>query len=249
MDESNGNGKGQIYEFSDRHSNDRVVINFLTSGQLAATFSWQDKRTLSQIEQMTGYKVKPRGVVSQFKHGGFVVYEKDGHGLVAAITGLGKLDWNDAKTACDELVLNGYSDWHLPNYDELVYIDKLIKKGIILNQDYYGYYWSSSEDNSTQLFEDQQSQMETEGQLKDINSLKASKNLSKKDKEYLRNLETQLTLKLKPSIGTLAAFKYSFRNSYLIATGDSKEKVQYPWDQKESIGKLAICNVHAVRVF
>jgi hypothetical protein len=27
---------------------------------------------------MTGYKVKPRGVVSQFKHGGFVVYEKMG---------------------------------------------------------------------------------------------------------------------------------------------------------------------------
>jgi hypothetical protein len=168
MDEFNGKGKGPIYKFSDRNSDDRVVINFLTSGQWAATFSWQDKRTLSQIEQMTGYKVKPRGVVSQFKHGGFVVYEKDGHGLVAAITGLGKLDWNSAKKACDELILNSYSDWHLPNYDELVYIDKLIKKGIILNQDYYGYYWSSSEDNSTQLFEDQRSQIETEGQLKDI---------------------------------------------------------------------------------
>ena len=43
-----------------------LCINFLTTGQQAATFSWQDKRTLSQIEQMTGYAVKPRGVISNF---------------------------------------------------------------------------------------------------------------------------------------------------------------------------------------
>ena len=100
-------------------------INFLTIGQQAATFSWQDKRTLAQIEHMTGYKVKPRGVYSQFKHGGFVVYEKKGHGLVAAITELGKMDWNSAKTACEELILNGYSDWYLPSQEELnlVYIN------------------------------------------------------------------------------------------------------------------------------
>jgi hypothetical protein len=75
--------------------------------------------SLSQIEQMTGYKVKPRGVVSQFKHGGFVVFEENGHGLVAAITNLGRMDWNSAKTACEELILNGYSDWHLPSKEEL----------------------------------------------------------------------------------------------------------------------------------
>ena len=68
---------------------------------------------------MTGYSVRPRGVVSQFKHGGFVVFEKNGHGLVAAITDLGTMDWNSAKTACDELILNGYSDWHLPSKEEL----------------------------------------------------------------------------------------------------------------------------------
>ena len=115
MDESNGNGKGQVHNFRGRHE----TINFLTTGQQAATFSWTDKLTLSQIEQMTGYKVKPRGVVSQFKHGGFVVYEKNGHGLVAANIDLGSMDWKTAITACEELILNGYSDWHLPKIKEL----------------------------------------------------------------------------------------------------------------------------------
>jgi hypothetical protein len=146
MDESNGNGEGRIHDFSSsrNYNSDGKTINFLTTGQQAATFSWQDKRTLSQIEQMTGYKVKPRGVVSQFKHGGFVVYQENGHGLVAAITDLGSMDWNSAKTACDELILNGYSDWRLPSKEELnaLYVNlKQIGVGGFANSNY----WSSTE--------------------------------------------------------------------------------------------------------
>jgi len=233
MDESNGNGEGRIHDFSSsrNYNNEGKSINFLTTGQQAATFSWQDKRTLSQIEQMTGYKVKPRGVVSQFKHGGFVVYEapaayrigvrmkdlnsnevllptkgsiaekagltpgdiiisindiqvvngniselinksenKDkrcifkieragniltldiypawlpSFGLVAAITDLGQLDWNSAKSACEELILNGYSDWHLPSKEELnaLYVNlKQIGVGGFADDGY----WSSTEVN------------------------------------------------------------------------------------------------------
>ena len=149
MDESYGNGEGQIHDFNSNNNNSNyraisTTINFLTTGQQAATFSWQDKRTLSQIEQMDGYKVKPRGVYSQFKHGGFVVYEKNGHGLVAAITDLTKMDWNSAKTACDELILNGYSDWYLPSKEELnaLYVN-LNKLGVGGFVGYY--YWSSAE--------------------------------------------------------------------------------------------------------
>jgi len=229
MDESNGNGEGLIHDFSSsrNYNSDRKTINFLTTGKIAATFSWQDKRTLSQIEQMTGYKVKPRGVVSQFKHGGFVVFEslpafrigvrmKDSNevlstelggaaeraglisgdkiisindylviikgdiinlinkpenkgklcefkiqregnnltikiypelrtsGLVAAITDLGSMDWNTAKTACDELILNGYSDWHLPSKEELnaLYVN-LKQNGVGGFAD--DSYWSSAE--------------------------------------------------------------------------------------------------------
>ena len=154
MDESNGNGEGRIHDFSSsrNYNNDGKTINFLTKGNPAATFSWQDKRTLSQIEQMTGYTVKPRGIVSQFKHGGFVVYEGNGHGLVAALLDLGYMDWNTAKTACAELVLNGYSDWYLPSKGEL---ERLYKK---LHQAGIGgfkkeYYWSSTEYDDYKVWE------------------------------------------------------------------------------------------------
>ena len=157
MDESNGNGEGRIHDFSSSrdYNNDGKSINFLTTGQQAATFSWQDKRTLSQIEQMTGYKVKPRAVVSQFKHGGFVVFEENGHGLVAAITDLGCLDWNSAKTACEELILNGYSDWYLPSKEELisVYVNlKQVGVGGFANNAGSNGYWSSTEASSSEAW-------------------------------------------------------------------------------------------------
>jgi hypothetical protein len=121
IDESNGNGEGKIHDFSSGsdYNNKVKIMNFLTAGQKAAEFSWQDKRTLAQIEQMTGYNVKPRGVISQIKHGGFVVFEKDGHGLVAAIADLEEMDWNSAKITCEELISSGYSDWYLPSKEEV----------------------------------------------------------------------------------------------------------------------------------
>src|SRR6187455_2507507 len=51
--------------------------------------------------------------------GGIVVYEANGHGLIVATSDLGKQDWASAMKVCDELELNGYSDWRLPNREEL----------------------------------------------------------------------------------------------------------------------------------
>ena len=158
MDESNGKGKSVLdvgFDGNDRNNRyvnvKRKIINFLTTGEKAASFTWQDELTLSQIEKMTGYKVKPRGVVSQFKHGGFVVYEENGHGLVAAISDLGIMDRNSAKTACDELILNGYGDWHLPSIDELnsLYVN-LKQLGLGGFASYY--YWSSTEGSESLQF-------------------------------------------------------------------------------------------------
>jgi hypothetical protein len=85
---------------------------FLDSGEQVATFSWHDIRTLQQIESMNGYEVKPRGIVSQYKYGGFVVYENNNYCLVAAICDLHSDNLESAGKSCDKLVLAGYNDWH-----------------------------------------------------------------------------------------------------------------------------------------
>jgi hypothetical protein len=120
MDEFFGKGQGRLFDIDGNNSYSHgTTISFPTAGNIAGTFTWIDTRTLSQIEQMTGYSVKPRGVISNFKNGGFVVWEKDGHGLVAALYDIGRNNWWDAKIACEELVMNGYSDWFLPTEDDL----------------------------------------------------------------------------------------------------------------------------------
>ena len=141
---SERNGAGKLHVFStDRYNNNS--ISFLTTGKVAGTFSWNDKRVLAEIEQMTGYSVKPIGVSSQFKHGGYVVYEKDGQGLVVAVTDLGKSKWDAAKIACDDLVLNGYDDWYLPTQDDLtaIYMNRKTKFGWGFKEESH---WSSTVD-------------------------------------------------------------------------------------------------------
>lgn len=109
--------------YQDNGTNDLTIL-FPSKDKLVARFNWNDKRTLVQIEQMTGYSVKPRGVVSYFKQGGYVVNEKDGHGLVVALYDIGKGTLVNAKKKCNEFEINGYNDWRLPSIEELGMIHK-----------------------------------------------------------------------------------------------------------------------------
>ena len=140
IDEIIGMGKGNIAMFL---SADKIV--FKTAGGWAATYSWGDVRSLSQIEQMKGYSVKARGIVSFFRYGGYVVYEKDGHGFVVALIDIAQkgLSWQAASDACGEFAINGYNDWELPSIEDLQLIYKHIYKPGIGGLEKQ-FYWSSS---------------------------------------------------------------------------------------------------------
>jgi hypothetical protein len=126
----------QPFSIENRKRN-KGFLNFLTAGDTAANFTWNDKKTLAQMEQMNKYTISSSGVVSQIKHGGIVVYEENGHGLVVAIADWGaEMERNPAKIACEELTLNGFSDWRWPTEEELKSVYKATGKP-------YENYWSS----------------------------------------------------------------------------------------------------------
>lgn len=131
--ETMGSGKINFYNYESEHKYENydrsnytdIGINFKTSGETVAVFSWNETKTLTQIEKMTDYSVKPYGIYSRYKYGGYVIYEKNGHGLVIDIYDLGKHNFINANKACAELETNGFKDWRLPSIEELNLIYKM----------------------------------------------------------------------------------------------------------------------------
>jgi hypothetical protein len=107
-------------------------LNFLTLNETAATFLLLDKKTLDQIEKISKYSIKPIDLLSSFKHGGFVVYEKDGHGLVASMFDINdQVSLSDAQKITQEVSFGGYKDWKIPTLDQYNLIkNNLYKNGI-----------------------------------------------------------------------------------------------------------------------
>jgi hypothetical protein len=139
IDTTFGKGEGQLFNVY------KDGISFPKSGDIVGTFTWNVNRTLSEIEQISGFSVRPRGIVSNFKNGGYVLWQKDGHGLIVALCDLGKFNWTTAISACDELEMNGFSDWYLPTKDDLQF---LYLNHFFLDKTEYKdyYYWSSTKD-------------------------------------------------------------------------------------------------------
>ena len=86
--------------------------------------------------------------------GGIIFYvdESGQHGLISAKSDIpgqsagkpeGYFTWDDAKSQCDKLVRNGYSDWFLPNKKKLnhLYLQKSVVGGFVDG----AFYWSSSQ--------------------------------------------------------------------------------------------------------
>lgn len=59
---------------------------------------------------------------------------------------VGKMNWESAMAFCDNLVFAGYSDWFLPNEDELdaMYVYRNSIGGFVTTSGTESYYWSST---------------------------------------------------------------------------------------------------------
>jgi hypothetical protein len=111
------------YEFSsiarDPISNNYqpVQVNLLKEGMVAAIFTWNDKRTLAQIEKINEFKVKSAGIFSSFKEGGFVVGKSKKNNFILSLFDFGE---GVSIDNVNEIALNGYQDWMVPTADIMV---------------------------------------------------------------------------------------------------------------------------------
>jgi len=141
--ESVGNGKlNNFIEYSTAYNKDGYkyqydpTITFPDTGKVVCVFNWKDRKSLKQIEEISEYKVNSIGIKSFFKHGGIVVEEINGHGFVCALSDIdldivhinGIVGWGDrngnaldregTNKVCNDLILNGYNDWRIPDGTE-----------------------------------------------------------------------------------------------------------------------------------
>lgn len=123
-----GSPSGSIYHeldgFTDVDRN-KVSKNYIWERGYKNDYRYTIQYTLSEIEGLTGFKVKPLGVRSEFKHGGYLIYDNNGHGLVCAMIDLEKLPHNmsysyeEAVAGSANYCIGGYCDWRLPTSEEI----------------------------------------------------------------------------------------------------------------------------------
>jgi hypothetical protein len=111
-------------------------------------------KTLAQLELLTGYSVKPKGIISEFENGGIVIpgdalsiqnqswnYGKD-FKMIVSISDIGRYNWEISKELCNSIMLNGYTDWVLPSKEDLLLIHRQYKSLPFVNFDNGAHFWS-----------------------------------------------------------------------------------------------------------
>lgn len=131
-------------------------FNLPLKSEIIKTYEVSVTKTLSQLEQLSGYSIKPKGLISKFENGGIVIpsdalspnaqswkYGKD-YKMIVSIADIGIYDWETSKAMCNSIMLNGYKDWVLPTKEDLLLIHRQYKDLPFTN--FYGGspYWANS---------------------------------------------------------------------------------------------------------
>lgn len=121
----------QIINFQDT----LLSINILETNLIVGNINWFETFTFNELEKISKFEVSPNYSL-KIKYGGYVVYEKDGHGFVLSPFQLNKDDYKLTK----HILISDFSKWNIPLLSdyELVYSNLFLNHfSNLLNHKYY----------------------------------------------------------------------------------------------------------------
>jgi uncharacterized protein (TIGR02145 family) len=135
----------------------QTFISFPVSNDIVTIFNYQDHYSIDELSKLTTYKVHSLGVSVKVKHGGYVIYEKNGKGMVLSIADYPiskssffinpnpstssyysysddekiqfENQYNKFLNSLSNLSFGGYSEWKLPTENQF----RLINKNLVVN--------------------------------------------------------------------------------------------------------------------
>jgi Protein of unknown function (DUF1566) len=143
---------GKVFVFGNiTEENSRAQNNDQSSGQSQQisnpsqqSQNYPTQEQSQQTNNSTPQKPPNHISIGSNAYGGIVSYisKLDGHIEIAAPYDLGEMNWSDALMACKNLNISGYSDWHLPDRNELLNLSLLFEKrvGNIKSSKYWSSY-------------------------------------------------------------------------------------------------------------
>ena len=130
-----------------------IISNLISAGNnlLSCEFDGYDSINVGNSNDIVSKLNVVETHAGEIRDGGIIVYTDQAgtHGLVCATNDLGIKNWNDSIKLCEEYKAGDFSDWRLPNKEELALIYSLLYKNKGLGSFTNDFYWSSTELNSS----------------------------------------------------------------------------------------------------
>ena len=133
-----------------------IIFNFLSAGENLSAIEETEQTSIDNgISDLKSDMDSTR--TGEISEGGIIVNSiENGKSLACSLVDLGKVNWSEAKKLCEDYREGGFTDWRMPNKDELLmmytFLHKRKNTGGFNIQDKAGY-WSSNDVNKNDAIE------------------------------------------------------------------------------------------------
>ena len=106
------------------YENENITFQLPNPTDTIGNFDWYEYFSIAELEKIDVFKLEPNKLL-QFKEGGFVILESNGHGLILSPFELSR----DQYLKNSDITIGLFNDWEIPSIDDFA----LIKKNMYLN--------------------------------------------------------------------------------------------------------------------